>query len=416
MAYETYVRVVLPGASLSRAYTLLCLLCVASSLWRCVTRDAHMHLAPAELVTPYIVASGGGWHNCSAEALAALKDVRAGVGAVSCLHWDGLEAVESAGPTVFIATAAVDVQQAPCPEGGCHGGNALWELESQSAGLVAAPETFMLKVAHSFRTPLGSGVDLSGNARQMAGKLVRYHRAADAEASQSVHQHDPAAYDVLASWPAHSGRVTRVSLALLLLAAGVDLDAPALDGTGGNREAPRCPTNGTNACLRMGRRVRGCGIALELHIVYSNLWHTSADLLRPTGWLWPAAEPSYLIHVRPLPLHEASRVESRPLANGSRVVTTRFGVKVNVLCSGVLGSVTADSMWSFVVQTIIGLGIAWTATEALLSLAALPPRSRLRQLADFMCGGARQAEALCGTLYRSGGAPRRRGRAHSKEG
>ena len=103
-------------------------------------------------------------------------------------------------------------------------------------------------------------------------------------------------------------------------------------------------------------------------------------------------------HSHQVPQREASRVGVTPLSNGSRVVQTRFGVKVEVLGSGMLGDITLRSVWVFAVEVLIGLGVAFTATELVLSLAASPP-GRVRRLVALVVGGDAAATAACGALY-----------------
>ena len=69
---------------------------------------------------------------------------------------------------------------------------------------------------------------------------------------------------------------------------------------------------------------------------------------------------------------------------GRRVVRTSTGIKLEVLGSGAIGFVTWGSIWAFVVETLIGLGVAFTATELLLSLAAMPSDRLRRGLAPLM--------------------------------
>jgi hypothetical protein len=402
MTYETYKRVVLVGR-FGHTYTALCLICAVASLWRCVSEDAHMQLVNAEMVQPYLVSTSGRWTACPAAQLEELNRARAGAGPADCMHWDGLEAVESAGATAFVGTSIVSIQQSPCPEGGCpEDDGGIWRLESQSAGLVAAPENLVLKMAHSFRTR--GSPQHAADSRQMAGRLVRFREPEDADTQQShVHRHDTSKYEVLHDWPAHSGKATHIPLQLILRSAGVVLDAASDSPPLQACTAARVSSSNTG-CLNTGDSYRARGVALELHVVYSNLWSTSDSLWAPSLWLCPAPEPSFQIHARRIPLREANRVAHATLHNGSRVVTTRFGVKMQVLGSGVLGSVTPRSVGSFVVETLIGLGLAWTVTELLLSLAALPRGTRLYRLAEWVCGGRSQTDEVCARLYCSGDA------------
>ncbi|KAL1525504.1 hypothetical protein AB1Y20_020360 [Prymnesium parvum] len=398
--YETYRRVIIRSSRLARVYYALSSLCVAMALWRCVVGHAHMQISDVELIPPTIFSSNADFHECPPRLLASLRSHRAGAGSVRCQHWDAIEAIESARSHVFISTQHLDVQQRRCARG-CGTPRQLWKLEAQTAGLVASPELFNLSFKHSFRTRTLPSA--SADCRQMGGALVRFKRDVDAEQHLSlILQHDASQYEVLHLYSPSSGRATHVPITSLLRSAGIELESRS----DSMRRMADCKAWATNsslraaaggACRHIGDTFRARGVSLEVHVVYSNLWSTSVSLWKPHTWLKPSEMPSFLMFARRLPGEEATRVKTISESRGGwrrrRVVRTTTGIKFEVLGSGGIGFITAHSVWRFLVDTLISLGIAYTATELVLSFVGYFDATLVQSLLTLLLGDLAQVRS-----------------------
>ncbi|CAE7318281.1 unnamed protein product [Symbiodinium sp. CCMP2592] len=159
----------------------------------------------------------------------------------------------------------------------------------------------------------------------------------------------------------------KVRIGDLLAAAGVHLD----------QECGRCSEFNITGEKAMLRNV---GVELEITLFYTNLWLSWQD---PATWLLPAKEPSFELKVAARqPIEGVRTLRSIPAAQSyfdledgqkesARVTRRSHGIRLLFRQQGVLGVWDSMALAYFLLQSCTFLGVAWTLTELLCSIAPL---------------------------------------------
>ena len=414
--YETYRRVVIPAPHLATFYNILVGVIISGSVSSCLFQASHLELLMVDADgLPYMFPVGNQRQECDPATVTGES--------VECLHWDALTATFTSGPRAFITTRVLDLLERGCTGGACADGT-IWQHDHRRVGFVANPESFELKISHRYRTQ-NADQRFSGDCRNISGSLVKYDGE---EAELLSHQNtyrlggEPAAYQTLRKFP--GGRVTALPLTMLLQSAGVSLD-DASDSPGVS--TPCEQWSGTNPCrFYVGRSHRAVGLVLQVHIVYSNMWATRAEERAAeeratsgdeggdgswwksmTRWshayesLLPSSTPTFRVYARHVPKTEANTMTSRSGGDGlgvdadgsnaTRVVRESAGIRIEVSASGVLGVCSSSRIYRMFMDSVVAMGLAWTITELLVSILAMPGTSRLQRVVSGWLAADAQA-------------------------
>lgn len=245
---------------------------------------------------------------------------------------------------------------------------------------VGEPEAWILVLEHRLTSGIGvwSGQDLPGFLREV--QLPGTYSSPIEYAAQGAAMRPAVTFGLPASskgaavrpaatfgLSASSDRRLQVRIGDLLAAAGVHLD----------QECTRCPEFNITGEKAMLRNV---GVELEITLFYTNLWLSWQD---PTTWLFPAKEPSFELKVAARqPIEGVRTLRSIPAAQSyfdledaqkesARVTRRSHGIRLLFRQQGVLGTWDSMALAYFLLQSCTFLGVAWTLTELLCSMAPL---------------------------------------------